>query len=77
MGTKEETMERFVPYEKLSKKKKRQLDALARKTWGGVNPVTRRPADPKAYNRAKARNWRKDGSGSGPFALPEKAPVRA
>ena len=48
-------MEKFVPYEKLSKKKKRELDAKRRKTWGDVSPVTRRPKNPKAYDRKKAR----------------------
>ncbi|MCR5484054.1 MAG: hypothetical protein K6F09_00520 [Clostridiales bacterium] len=48
-------MEKFIPYEKLSKKKKRELDQKSRKTWNGINPVTRKPADPKAYNRQKAR----------------------
>ena len=47
-------MEKFVPYEKLSKKKKKELNAKRRKTWD-VSPVTRRPPNPKAYNRKKAR----------------------
>ena len=45
-------MEKFVPYEKLSKKKKRELDLKRRVTWE-MNPVTRRPANPKAYTRKK------------------------
>ena len=55
-------MERFIPYEKLSKKKKRELDAMKRGSWGGLNPVTRRPENPKAYNRKKAqgRKYRSD-----------------
>ena len=61
-------MEKFIPYEKLSKKKQRELNALKRKTWGNVNPVTRRPENPKAYNRQKARKW-SDGSGFAPFYL--------
>ena len=48
-------MEKFVPYEKLSKKEKRRMDALRRGTWQGVNPVTRKSENPKAYNRSKAR----------------------
>ena len=55
-------MEKFIPYEKLSKKKKRELNARKRKTWGDVNPVTRRPENPKAYNRQKARKWSDDSS---------------
>ena len=35
-------MDKFVPYEKLSKKKKRELNAQRRKTWGNISPVTRR-----------------------------------
>lgn len=48
-------MSKFIPYDKLSKKKKRELDRRRRNTWGGLDPVTRRPANPKAYDRAKAR----------------------
>lgn len=50
-------MEKLIPYEKLSKKKQRELDRLKRNTWGELNPVTRKPENPKAYNRRKARNW--------------------
>ena len=55
-------MEKYVSYEKLSKKKKRELDAKRRGSWGGVNPVTRKPENPKAYNRRKARKWDHDSS---------------
>ncbi len=48
-------MEKFIPYEKLSKKKRREVDLLRRGTWGALNPVTRKPENPKAYNRQKAR----------------------
>ncbi|MPN10762.1 hypothetical protein SDC9_158059 [bioreactor metagenome] len=50
-------MEKFIPFEKLSKKQKRQLNAVRRKDWGVISPVTRRPENPKAYNRKKARKW--------------------
>ena len=49
-------MEKFIPYEKLSKKKQREHNAQRRGTWGQLNPVTRKPENPKAYNRRKARN---------------------
>ena len=58
-------MQKFIPYEKLSKKKQRELNAARRGTWT-INPVTRKPANPKAYNRKTARNW-KDDSNSVPF----------
>ena len=47
-------MDKFTPYEKLSKKNKRELNAKRRQTWS-ISPVTRKPANPKAYNRQKAR----------------------
>lgn len=56
------TMEKYVPYEKLSKKKKRELNASRRNTWGNLNPVTRKPDPHKAYNRRKAQKWNDDSS---------------
>lgn len=50
-------MERFIPYEKLSKKKQRELDSAKRGSWSR-NPVTRRAENPKAYNRRRAQKWR-------------------
>ena len=50
-------MQKFIPYEKLSKKEKRKRDALRRNTWGALNPVTRKSPDPRVYDR------RKDGNG--------------
>ncbi len=49
-------MEKFIPYEKLSKKKQRELDLKKRRSWNGLDPVTRKPENPKAYNRKKAQN---------------------
>ena len=53
-------MEKHIPYEKLSKREKRRLDAQRRTTWGTFSPVTRKPESSKAYNRSKARNWRRE-----------------
>jgi len=53
-------MEKFIPYEKLSKKEKRKIDQAKRRTWGDLNPVTRKPENSKAYNRNKARNWKRE-----------------
>ena len=50
-------MEKFIPYEKLSKKEKRRRDAMMRNTWGPLNPVTRKSKNSKAYDRQKARKW--------------------
>ena len=57
---KEEKMEKFVPYDKLSKKKKKELDKARRGSWYGINPVTRKPENSRAYNRRKARTWSDD-----------------
>ena len=52
-------IEKFIPYEKLSKKQKRKTDLAKRQTWGELNPVTRRPENRKVYKRNKARNWKR------------------
>lgn len=48
-------MDKFIPFEKLSKRKKREQLAQKRRTWGEINPVTKKPENPKAYKRVKAR----------------------
>ncbi len=48
-------MKKFIPYEKLSKKARRELDGRRRGSWGALSPLTRRPPDPKAYDRKKTR----------------------
>lgn len=58
-------MIRHIPYQKLSKKKRRELDASKRGMWS-ISPVTRKPKNPKAYDRRTARKWN-DGSFSVPF----------
>ncbi len=57
-------MDRFIPIEKLSKRKKKEIYAKRRGTWGAINPVTRKPIDPKVYQRKKTRNWSDDTSDS-------------
>ena len=57
-------MQKFIPYEKRSKKEKRKLNQAKRNTWGELNPVTRKPESSRAYNRMKAQNWKKDFSNS-------------
>ena len=53
-------MEKFIPYEKLSKKEKRKMDLAKRQTWGELNPVTRKPDRSKAYNRKKSQAWKRE-----------------
>ena len=60
-------MEKFVPYEKLSKKEKRKADSARRGSWGSLNPVTRKPQNSRAYKRTQ--NWRKEISDSVSFYI--------
>ncbi|NLA86144.1 MAG: hypothetical protein GX847_02445 [Clostridiales bacterium] len=60
-------MDRFIPFEKMSKRQKREILARKRQTWGGFNPVTRKPENPKAYKRVKARKWHEESSADVPF----------
>ena len=53
-------MEKYVPYEKLSKKKQREFNAQKRGSWGSINPVTRKPRNSKAYDRNKASQWKRE-----------------
>ena len=46
--------EKFIPLAKQSKRKQREYHAARRGDWGGLNPVTRKPPDPKVYNRKKS-----------------------
>lgn len=63
-------MEEFILFEKLPKKKQREMNRAKRGCWYGLNPVTRKPENSKAYNRRKAQKW-SSGSDSVPFAIPE------
>ena len=60
-------MEKFIPFEKLSKKQQKELNNQKRRGWGEISPVTRRAENPKAYNRKKARKWSDDPHSSVPF----------
>ena len=48
-------MEKFIPYEKLSKKKRRELDRRRRGDWGEIKPVSRKIESGKIYKRKKAK----------------------
>lgn len=49
----------FVPYDKMSKKDKRQIDREKRGDWGGIDPRTRRE-DKDKYKRRKQKQREKD-----------------
>lgn len=52
-------MQKYIPTQKLSKKARKELAKAQRATWGPLNPMTRRPDDPKKYNRQKSRREEK------------------
>ena len=49
-------MERFVSYEKMSKKQQKIVNASKRGNWGNVKPITKVKASAKIYNRKKKQN---------------------
>lgn len=49
-------MERFVSYEKMSKKQQNIVNASKRGSWGNVKPITKVKASAKIYNRKKKQN---------------------
>ena len=49
-------MERFVSYEKMSKKQQKIVNASKRGSWGNVKPITKVKASAKIYNRKKKQN---------------------
>ena len=53
-------MEKFIPYDKLSKKEQRKINAARRGTWGEISPVTRKPTSSKAYQRHRTQDWKKE-----------------
>ncbi|MCL2031443.1 MAG: hypothetical protein FWG93_07840 [Oscillospiraceae bacterium] len=46
--------QRYIPLEKRSKREQREFYAARRGSWGEINPVTKKPPNPKAYNRKKS-----------------------
>ena len=46
--------QKYVPLEKQSKRERREYYSAQRGNWGGISPVTKKPPNPKAYNRKKS-----------------------
>jgi hypothetical protein len=51
-------MNRYIPREKLTKKRKKAHDQRARASWGAVSPVTRVKLTGKAYKRSNKDNYK-------------------
>ena len=60
-------MEKFIPLDKKSKKARKEYYDLQRRTWEGLNPVTRTVPNGKAYDRNRMKqNDRRRGRGAYP-----------
>lgn len=46
-------MKQFVPVEKLSKSRQREIHRKRRGSWGAISPITRKSPSPRAYRRKK------------------------
>ena len=49
-------MEKFIAYEKLSKKKQKELNKGKRGTWGVMSPITKVKPSGKVYSRKKKQD---------------------
>jgi len=43
--------DKFIPFEKLSKKEQRKINLMKRRDWQGINPVTRVAKPDNSYSR--------------------------
>lgn len=48
-------MEKFIPYEKMSKRQKREQDSKRRKDWNGINPSSKIVPDTHKERRQSNR----------------------
>ena len=48
-------MEKFIPYEKMSKKKKKELNSKKRKDGGNIKPVTRKSKNDYKQRKEKLK----------------------
>ena len=49
-------MEKFIPYDKLSKKEKKKIDQQKRSSWNGVDPATKIEENEKKRYRRKPKH---------------------
>lgn len=68
-------MEKFIPYEKLSKKEKRKIDAQRRSQFAKVNMTQRTAENKKKYDRNKQKS-RRDYNSSEIFILPKSLSIK-
>ena len=51
---------KYVTLDKMNKKQKKEYYSSLRGTWGELNPVTRKPKNPKMYDRNKEKRLQYD-----------------
>lgn len=51
-------MEKFIAYEKLSKKQQKAINSAKRGNWGIIKPITKIKNSAKIYNRKKVQKFR-------------------
>ncbi len=62
--------DKFVTYDKMSKKQRKEYDRLKRRDWGGVKPATVTFRDGRGYDRKKMkRELARERDGQAPFSL--------
>jgi len=49
--------QKYIPLEKRSKREQKAYFSARRGSWGEINPVTKKPSNPKAYSRKKSVKW--------------------
>ena len=52
----EEIMDKFVSYDKMSKKEKKKIDQQKRNSWNGVDPATKVEENEKKRYRRKPKH---------------------
>lgn len=57
MAGNDHRMKKVIPLSKQSKKEQHKYYALKRGSWNGIDPVTRKAKNPKAYDRQKAKKF--------------------
>ena len=49
-------MDKFVPYDKMSKKEQKKINDEKRRDWNGINPVTKVVPDSKKVYKRKPKH---------------------
>lgn len=53
-------MDKFVPYDKMSKKEQKKIDSAKRVSWSGIDPATKVVPDSKKVYKRKPKHKNDD-----------------